>query len=423
MGSLCNSIALVLPRYGRSLGGGAETLAQSLIHALVNDVNHHVERVEVWTTCAKDHRTWANELPAGTSVEDGITVRRFPVDSRDLEVFLQAEFAMRDGRTLTTDEQLEWLANSVNSSDLYRHIERHGEEFSTIIFAPYLFATTFWGSLIYPDRSLIIPCLHDEHYAYQPVFKALFSKVRGLIFNASAERELARRLYGSAIAEKGGVVGMGFVAPELKESRQHAFATVSERYNLKHQYLLYSGRKEQGKNLDLLIRYFEEGRTNGLNNDLDLLLIGAGEINFLDRLPEGIRDLGFVSEAEKVHLMRGALALVQPSVNESFSIVMMEAFLNETPALVHAHSPVTRGHVVESGGGMFFADAREFGAIVAFLKDNPNLRDAMGRSAREYVVSDYNWGAVIERLYRAFERVDLGSAVRADVLSDARSNG
>ena len=75
------SIAAVLPRYGADLGGGAEALVRSLLLKLAEREGAQA-RIEVWTTCARDHRTWANELPAGRTMEDGISVYRFPVDPR-----------------------------------------------------------------------------------------------------------------------------------------------------------------------------------------------------------------------------------------------------------------------------------------------------------------------------------------------------
>ncbi|MCB0359908.1 MAG: hypothetical protein KDD44_09735, partial [Bdellovibrionales bacterium] len=106
-------IAAIVPRFGPSLGGGAEALVRALVLHLRDQPS--VQTVEVWTTCAEDHRTWHNSLPAGTSMEDGIVVRRFPVDERDVEVFLDAELAMRDGLPLSIEEQLGWLTHSVNS--------------------------------------------------------------------------------------------------------------------------------------------------------------------------------------------------------------------------------------------------------------------------------------------------------------------
>ena len=72
-------IAFVLARYGRFVIGGAETLAKGLAKEALN----RGWEVEVWTTCAVDYSPWANEVLPGLPVEDGITVKRFPVDVWD----------------------------------------------------------------------------------------------------------------------------------------------------------------------------------------------------------------------------------------------------------------------------------------------------------------------------------------------------
>lgn len=401
------SLAVILPRYGAGLGGGAEALVQSLVEHLAPEKGPRlVERVEVWTTCAKDHRTWANFYPEGQTLERGIPVHRFAVQPIAVDAFLKAEFAMRDGRVLTVDEQLEWLAAGVNSRELYLHIAQHGGSFDALLFAPYLFSTTFWGALIHPDRSLLLPCLHNEHYAYQSVFKHLFARVRGLIFNAEPEMELAAQLYGPALVEeKGSVVGMGF-APV-----REVFFTVEESLppGITSPYILYSGRKEEGKNLDLLIRYME-GMREATGRSVSLVLIGSGDIQFRDSLPEGVFDLGFVSEEEKERLMRGALALCQPSVNESFSIVMMEAWLRRTPVIVHGNCAVTRDHVVRSSGGLYFTNEAEFYRVVGMLLDDPSLRESLGENGRSYVVSRYSWPVVLDRFRAACEKCGLGES-------------
>ena len=390
-------LALVLPRYGEKLGGGAEALSKALVeHAVAAGI---IGQAEVWTTCARDHRTWANELPAGESIEGGLRVLRFPVDERNLETFIGAELAMQQGRVLTLDEQLEWLANSVNSRALYQHIAAHGAEVDALLFAPYLFATSFWGALICPEKSLIIPCLHDEQYAYQAVFRALFAAVRGVLFNTEAEGELARKLFPlHDWARKSGVVGMGFEECDHVVQRQEAAVP----------YLLYSGRKEQGKNLDLLLRYFAAYRERAPESALELRLIGAGEITFCETLPTGVVDLGFVSEEEKSALMAGALALVQPSRNESFSIVLMEAWQAGTPVIVHAQCPVTRQHAIRSGGGLYFANENEFVAVVEYLVGDRGGAVRMGEAGRQYVREEYCWEAVLQRLRRVLERCGFG---------------
>lgn len=397
------SIAAVVPRYGPDLGGGAETLVRELILRFAHspDTNGSERRIEVWTTCARDHRTWNNEHPPGISTEDGIVVRRFPVSPRNLDHFIRAELAMRDGRPLTVNEQLEWLSHSVNSFELYQHIAVHGPSFDALLFAPYLFGTTFWGSLIHPDRSVLIPCLHNEQYAYLDVIRHMMLTVRGLMFNAPPERELAWELYGEELLrEKSTVVGMGFDGRQTDGSAPAIPAR-------SRPYLLYSGRKEEGKNLHLLIDWYSRLRDS--DPELELVLIGSGSIGFLKELPEGVVDLGFVSAGEKQALFRGALALCQLSTNESFSIVLMEAWREKTPVIVHAECPVTRYHVVTSGGGLYAASAAELAAVVRLLRERPALCRSLGEAGARYVADEYGWDAVLGRLRASFSALGIGN--------------
>lgn len=391
------SIAAVVPRWGASLGGGAETLMRELFLALKDPLKNpellDVQRLEVFTTCAKDHRSWENFYPPGTTVEDGIPVHRFSVDERDLEIFIRSEHAIRDARPLSINEQLAWLENGVNSKALYQEIARRGEEFDYFIFAPYLFPTSFWGSLINPEKSVLLPCLHNEAYAFMEVFRPMFKRAAKIIYNAKAEKKLAEEIFGESLASRGAVVGMGF-------SEQSAGEAQSVPLEL-GQYVLYSGRKEQGKNLDKLIQWFCFARAK--LPQLKLILIGSGEINFLDKLPDGVQDLGFVTEADKLKLMGSALCLAQPSVNESFSIVIMEAWQQGIPVLVHADCSVTKEHVLDSSGGLYVKDEREFYAALCYLLENPHERSALAEAGREFVRRQYSWPAVIGRLAAALQ--------------------
>jgi len=382
-------LAFVLPRYGAQLGGGAETLCRELILALLdpakNDGVLPISKIEVWTTCARDHRTWENFHPPGSTLEDGIQVTRFPVDERDLETFIKAELAIASATPLSVNEQLGWLAGGVNSRTLYSHISREGEGFDAIVFAPYLFPTTFWGALIHPERSILIPCLHNEGYAYLEVMRVLLQRVRGLVFNAAPEGELAARIFGNEnILSKGSVVGMGFDDVSLAEIERGS-----------EPYILYSGRKEEGKNLGKLIEWFLRAKKEFPS--LELRIIGSGKIEFLSELPPGVFDLGFVSEAEKASLMRNALVLCQPSVNESFSIVLMEAWLQETPVIVHRDCDVTKFHAVVSGGGLYCADGAEFSACIRALLGEKGLRERLGWAGQAYVRDEYSWKNVLRR--------------------------
>jgi glycosyltransferase involved in cell wall biosynthesis len=107
-------------------------------------------------------------------------------------------------------------------------------------------------------------------------------------------------------------------------------------------FLLYVGRKEAGKNVPLLIDYFAQYKRQ-YGGELCLVLVGKGAVEIPPDRRHNILDLGFLSEQDKLDAYAAALALCQPSCNESFSIVMMEAWVAGTPTLVHANCAVTRG--------------------------------------------------------------------------------
>ena len=85
-------LAVVVQRYGADINGGAELHARYVAEHLAR----HAE-VEVFTTCARDYVTWANELPEGAEPQGGVLVRRFPVSApRDV-----LDFARRSTQVFT----------------------------------------------------------------------------------------------------------------------------------------------------------------------------------------------------------------------------------------------------------------------------------------------------------------------------------
>jgi glycosyltransferase involved in cell wall biosynthesis len=55
-------------------------------------------------------------------------------------------------------------------------------------------------------------------------------------------------------------------------------------------------------------------------------------------------------------------------------------------------------HVGRSGGGVTFASYGDFRAAVTRLLDDPDERERMGGRGRAYVLEEYGWPAVWERL-------------------------
>ncbi len=179
------------------------------------------------------------------------------------------------------------------------------------------------------------------------------------------------------------VLGMGIdIPPEIP-----SHTTKSEPF------LLLIGRLESGKNMQLIYDYVQRYVDEG--NDLKLVVVGRGALK--PPAHPAFEYRGFVTESEKQKLAASALALCNPSLNESFSIVIMESWLAGRPVMVHKQCAVTRGHVQRSQGGLTFATYGEFAAAVGWLLAHPELAAKMGENGRFYVNQHYQWPHIISQ--------------------------
>jgi len=385
-------IAFVCPRLaGEGAVGGAETLLKNLaIHAAARGIE-----VDFLTTCAQSHFTWENTLPPGMKQMDGLNIHFFPVDERDTGTFLRIQQSIDRGREIPESDELLWLKNGVNSAALLHHLDQHANGYRAILLGPYLFGLTYFAALAHPERSLLVPCLHDEPFAKLGCMKRLFSETAGCLFNAQAERELAGELFDFPDA-KSRLVGMGLDAFETDPT---AFA---RNHNLTAPYVLYSGRREPLKGTPLICDYMQAFRER-TGRDVKVVFTGSGTIDAPADLWPHILDAGFVSETEKHEAMAGALAFLHPSVNESFGIVLLEAFLAGTPGLVHAQSRVLVSQCRAANAGLWFRHYPDFEAQLLYLMDNPDARQALGARGHDFVAKEYAWPAIEQKLFDALD--------------------
>jgi glycosyltransferase involved in cell wall biosynthesis len=383
-------LAFVVPRYGLDVLGGAETLARQYAEHLPRDEFD----VTVLTTCARDVLTWHNEYPPGEANVHGLKVLRFPIDHnrRDARLFQYLTDCANRGEPLSSKDQAAWLDHNAHSPELYRHLMRHGTDYDLLLFLPYLFGTTLYGSAVWPEKSVICPCLHDEAYAYFDDVRLMLQTVRGLMFISPPEQALAEDKLG-VCHPLARLVGLGLEEFPFDGER------FRQKFDLPGPFLLYAGRLEPTKNILELVSNFLAYRRARPDRDLKLVLTGSGPLTLYEH-PDLV-SLGFLDRQDLADAYAAAMILCQPSLVESFSIVLMEAWLTGTPVLVHGYCPVTRHHVLQSNGGLYFTSAAEFSGTVDWLLDHPQERERMGALGQGYVRREFNWPAVLQRFRTA----------------------
>jgi glycosyltransferase involved in cell wall biosynthesis len=131
----------------------------------------------------------------------------------------------------------------------------------------------------------------------------------------------------------------------------------------------------------------------------------AGQVVHAPPQHPDIITTGPVTDDDKWAAMAGASALVHPSANESFGIVLLESWAVGRPVLVNAHCPATVEHVRRSGGGLTFGGYAAFETALDRLMGDADVAAAMGEAGREYGRDTFAWPVVTTRYRRWLERL------------------
>lgn len=395
-------IGFVIPWYSESIPGGAEME----LRGLTTHLHEAGTEVEILATCVKEFASdWnKNFYPEGVDTVHGFTIRRFRVRKRDVQAFDSVNYKLMNNMEITDEEEEIYVREMINSPDMYEYIEKHKDEYSLFVFIPYMFGTTYFGLQICPEKSILIPCFHDEAYIYMNKFKSVFENIAGIIYHAVPEYKLANSIYDMKNVRQG-LLGEG-VYTDLSVNKEN----FRKKFGINSPFVLYAGRKDVGKNVHTLIQYYCEFKKRQ-KNDLKLVLIGGGNIDLPeDRVKKGdIIDLGFVDLQDKYNAQAAAELLCQPSKNESFSLVIMESWLCGRPVLVHNDCAVTKHFVYDSNGGLYFKDYFEFEGCLNYILNNKEIAGKMGKNGCEYVCANFAWDVIVDKYLSFFNEV-IGNA-------------
>ena len=383
-------IAFVPARYGPGVIGGAEIVLARMAEGFAE----RGWEVEILTTCAKDHFSFDNVLPAGVTEVDGIVVRRFPavVSTRGTER-AAIEEAVAAGAPISLVSQQRWMNDGMRVPGLFHHLLDHAREYRALVFGPYLFWPAFAGSHVAPERSVLWSCLHDEPQARFEIFRPMFAGVAGLLMQSEPEHELAHRVFPELAPHA--VTGCGVEVPPGYDPQGFR-----DKYDIHGPFLFYAGRREGAKGWERMLDMFDTAtRERGL--PFQLVTSGSGPVRPPESLAGRVVDLGFLDDEDLHNAFAAADGYVQPSQYEAFSRTIMEAWLAGTPVIANGASAVVRWHCERSGAGLVYDDALEFAECLSFLAEQPATAARLASGGRDYVLASYQWPDVLDRVEKA----------------------
>lgn len=382
-------VAIVVQRYGEAVVGGAEAHARQVATHLA--ASNKVE-VDVLTTCALHHLTWANELPAGESRDGAVRVHRFEVErARAMRPFnTLSKRLLGRGQDLVTEE--EWVTEQgPKSPRLIDAIARAGESHDAIVFFTALYAPAAFGLPLVAQKALMVPTAHDELPMAFQVYDDAFERARALLCNTLEEIEFIKARFPHAARTR--VVGVGLEPPRVTADGIDA---VRAKFLLREPYLVYVGRLEEGKGVPALIEAHQR-MVRQFHDAPVLVLAGGGD---LEPRGERIKCIGRVDEKDKWPLLAGAVAAVVPSRFESLSLLALEAFAMGTPVLGNDASAVVAGQIRRSQAGVTYSESN----VQTFAEGVQKIgleRALLSKNAKRFAAT-YTWDKVIDAYLEEF---------------------
>ncbi|MGH9056312.1 MAG: glycosyltransferase family 4 protein, partial [Acidimicrobiales bacterium] len=382
-------LAVVASTAGSGVGG-----AEMVLRRVGEGLAGRGWEVDLLTSCAQSIYTWENVLPAGVSSEGPLTVRRFPAVGLTQPERDRLGARVLAGERLDTAEQYRWANSGMRMPGLYEYLADHAGDYRAIVCGPYLFWMCLVLADLEPERTICMPCLHDEPFASLEVYRYQLTSVRGLWMLSEPEHELARRL--GVTGARVEVVGSA-VDPPLRFDT----ASFRSRHGIDEDFILFAGRREWGKGWPQLLDDLSFTSTV-LAEAPPLVTCGVGDVG---RVPPGVRvrDLGMISDEDRTAAQAAAAAYIQPSAMESFSRTVLEAMQLGTPVIANDASAVVRSHLERSGAGVTYRNRYELAECLRLLHSDPDLVADIGAAGPGYVGEHFGWDAVLDRAEASIE--------------------
>lgn len=160
-------------------------------------------------------------------------------------------------------------------------------------------------------------------------------------------------------------------------------------------YLLYLGRLDKKKGIDILLRSFSKlnnkkitlkiaGQINDYKNELDILIENL-------KIRERVSFLGLVKGPQKQELIQNAFVMVAPSHSEVIGMVNLEGAILKTPVITTYQTglnPLWSGN----GGQLINPNEIELDSVLNdVLQWTNDERNENGKKLYDFVIENYSW--------------------------------
>ncbi len=398
----------VVHNYHPSIGG-SQWLVQNLSERLAADYG---DDVTVFTTNALNTATFAGRggdlLPPGLETINGVTVRRFAIDTR-FALARKAASALADRLRLPGWDRLRTLHNGPLAPGLQRAVAESGAEVVMAMAFPlrHMFDARA-GAKRAKTPIVFIGAIHpaDSWGFDRPMIYRAIQQADAYIALSPFEKEY---LAGRGVApEKIAVIGAGV---DLPPSPAMADPAARARFSLPDApVILALGKQNARKRLLFLLQAMQSVWTE--HPAAHLVLAGATGDTTPElrrqaaRLDYPVKIINNLSEQDKGRLLSICDFLVLPSTEESFGIVFLEAWAHGKP-VIGANAGAIATLIADDVDGLLFQpeNPASLAAAISTLLANPARRAQLGAAGKQKVHEKYTWGAIVAAVRSVYTQV------------------
>lgn len=392
-------LGLVSPRYAPGIVGGTEHWLRMLCEQLVA---RRGWQVEVFTTCATSAVTWADALEPGDSDLAGVRVHRYRSRSGRSPDYAPLDRLVRTAPRHLPAPVARRFVEAVGPVCPDAVAAAEASDCDVVAVTPYLFWPSFAAVRAMGRRVLFHPATHDEAELDLVATRAVFASVGGFSFNSDAERDLVAGRFPIGRIPSA-VVGNTVIEQAGDPAAARRWLGLGD----DEPFVLCLGRVERIKGAHALAelwRLYRQRRPRAPR----LVLLGA--VNEPLASDHAVLVAGQCPEHVKWGALRAATLLVAPSAWESFSLVVLEAWLSGIPVIVNKRCAATVEHCRKGRGGVWFEGYAEMEAALDRLLGDAGLRADLGARGQRYAREAFGWDRIIGRYEALAARVLAGAA-------------
>jgi len=423
----------VFPHFSVDRTNGASHYQYSLTRALqARGVRVHVfaTRTERFVGHAAFGLEWPPELPAGACEIDGVPVTRFAVSyspsvraGRAMSLAILRRWEQEQGagslgeraspedvirslhsRAITRPHRYDWFAalgRGPNSAGLLRAIVTQRAHYDVLLvgYAPFaLIGQVTMAARLARRPVVLLPLFHanDPYHHFRSVYRSIERADRVLAQTAYGV-DLFRRLFPRARPVE---IGAG-VDPAAFASKDVSGERFRQHHGLekKRPIVLMVGRKEPGKCWDLAVEAIDRVPGNAV-----LVLIGR-DIDCRPIASDRVLHLGEVEDQELRDAYDACDVLVHPSENESFGMILLEAWMRAKPVIGSRRCGPVASLIREGIDGELCDGADDLARLIAGILACPQRAARLGAAGRERVVRRYSWNEIARRVEMVYSEV------------------